>query len=383
MLEKPFLLLVLAALIIVLAIFLPANAVAASPFFTRYNIKDDAFDWIDMSNRTKTLRGEPATDIVGVSYFSDGRTLNTTLWLIFPFMEHPSKYTTLNYGVLIDSDFDSSTGVGGIDYQVEIRWMNKTRTWDKVTMEWSDSGKEKILDEKRNYTGFYKKQSYYVSLPVDLSTIVYPNKYRVIFYAESAKGGPLITDFTKWAYIPPPNLAITTSPNPVVIRQGEKKTVEVQINATQGFEPYVHLYPENKVSGLDLDFKYNAIHVPSDGFATTPLIISTSKNISASPYTLSIFANSTFPSLKFIKADETNLGTPKISQLSQSESTISRSSLLLTVEDALSDIDKLSEFWNKLGSPILFVYGIIAGISPWIFSKIKNKLKNSRKNLSQ
>ena len=113
--------------------------------------------------------------------------MNTTLWLIFPFMEHPSKYTTLNYGVLIDSDFDRGPGVGGIDYQVEIRWVNKTRTWDKVTMEWSDSGKEKILDEKRNYTGFYKEQSYYVSLQVDLSTIVYPNKYRVVFYAESAK----------------------------------------------------------------------------------------------------------------------------------------------------------------------------------------------------
>ena len=68
-----------------------------------------------------------------------------------------------------------------------------------------------------------------MSLPLELSTILFPNKYRVAFYAESQKGGRLTTDFSNWINIPPANLAITTYPNPIVLRQGEQKTVEVQV----------------------------------------------------------------------------------------------------------------------------------------------------------
>ena len=70
MLEKPFLLLVLAAFNNSIHYISTSKCRRpTSPFFTRHNIKDDAFDWIDMSNRTKTLRGEPATDIVANKLF--------------------------------------------------------------------------------------------------------------------------------------------------------------------------------------------------------------------------------------------------------------------------------------------------------------------------
>ena len=204
------------------------SAQASSPVFTRHYMKDGLFDWLDVNRRTKTVQGEPATDLVGVSYFSNGQTLNSTVWVLAPFIRQPTQYDALNYGIMVDSDYDKTTGVGGVDYQLEVSWKNKTKTWDKTLTEWSTSGRSKLLVENRNYTGFYHNGSYYVSLPLELSTILFPNKYRVAFYAESQKGGRLTTDFSNWINIPPANLAITTSPNPIVLRQGEQKTVEVR-----------------------------------------------------------------------------------------------------------------------------------------------------------
>jgi hypothetical protein len=57
--------------------------------------------------------------------------------------------------------------------------------------------------------------------------------------------------------------------------------------------------------------------------------------------------------------------------------------LIITLQEPLSLTDKINDFWNKLGSPISFVYGVAAGISPWVFNKIKiklNKDKNRKNN---
>jgi hypothetical protein len=44
------------------------------------------------------------------------------------------------------------------------------------------------------------------------------------------------------------------------------------------------------------------------------------------------------------------------------------------VEEPLSLTDKVSEFWNKLGQPLSFLYGVVAGLSPTIYNVIKKKL---------
>ena len=130
------------------------------------------------------MQGEPATDIVGVRYFSDGQTLNSTIWLMAPFIRQPIQYDALNCGVMVDSDYDKTTGVGGVDYQHEISWKNKTKTWDKAIPEWSTSGHDKLLHENRNYTGFYQNGSYYVALPLDLSTGEDGNTHSVLSILE-------------------------------------------------------------------------------------------------------------------------------------------------------------------------------------------------------
>ena len=58
----------------------------------------------------------------------------------------------------------------------------------------------------------------------------------------------------------------------------------------------------------------------------------------------------------------------------QGEDKMVKTSLLIDVKEPLSLTDKLSEFWNKLGELLLFLYGVVAGLSPMIFKIIKKKL---------
>jgi hypothetical protein len=233
---------------------------------------DEPFDWIDVDKNMKSQKGEPSTDLVGVNYHSNGKFFNATLWLGWPFRDSPVEYETLNYGIMVDSDFNNDTGIGGVDYQTELRWSNQSKTWHLVSMEWSSSGQERILSENQNFTDRYKdkyyqrenKTSYFVTLSIDLSDIIYPEKYRVAFYGEAIKNGSLLTDFTKWVTVPPPELIITTSPPSLEIRNGEQKSIEVRINSTQGYEPLVTLNATSDSNSVQLSFEHNkTLRVPS------------------------------------------------------------------------------------------------------------------------
>jgi len=63
-----------------------------------------------------------SSDIQRVTYFSDGKTLNATLWLGGSIKQIPSRYgaSTVVYGMLIDSDNNPATGKYGVDYQKEL-----------------------------------------------------------------------------------------------------------------------------------------------------------------------------------------------------------------------------------------------------------------------
>ena len=56
----------------------------------------------------KELVIQKYTDITSVDYFSDGKTLNATLWLLFPFKEVPPMHE-VDYGMFIDTNFNSKT----------------------------------------------------------------------------------------------------------------------------------------------------------------------------------------------------------------------------------------------------------------------------------
>jgi hypothetical protein len=355
---------------------LPNFSFALSPSFGHQEIRDKGYDWVDMKKKTVVNSGEPSTDIIAINYFSDGKILNATVWLLFPFKERPSNETgIINYGMLVDSDFNKETGFDGIDYKIEISWDNHTNTWNRVFQQWSPYGNERILDIKHNFTGFFEKEGYYILLSADLDSMFYPDKYKVIFYAQSNKDGDPLIDFSRWVAIPHPGLSISTSPNSVKLRQGEQKTIEVQVNATKGFEPSVHLFTTNRSADLKSSFKFDTLPIPSYGIATTPLTITASRNATVYPYSLLIFANSTFPDEEFNNINSSMVLPDSI----KSENINSTSSLAVTILPPLTWQEQISEFWDKLGSPLTFVYGVIAVSVPLILNEIRKKLKKNRR----
>ena len=363
-------------LVLIIGIISFSYSSAQTPTFIRQNIKDAPLDWIDAVNQKRSESGAPSTDIAEVTYSSNGKTLNSTIWLLFPFKVMPIAYSTLNYGMLIDSDYDENTGQQGIDYQLEIKWNNETKTWSRTLTEWAAAVSGRILSKSDNISSFYNGQSYFVLLPLDLGNIQFPSKFRVIYYAESKKeSSPLLTDFTKWINIPPPDLQMTTYPKSIDLIQGESKTVELTINSTTGLEPTVMLSSRYQDSDPALDFSTKKLKIPSDGTASVPLTVWTSSNTSIAPHTISILTSSSYPDLEFVKVDSVPHDT-KFPLKIQGEDRVVRTSLLINVKAPLPLTDKVSQFWTKLGEPITFLYGAIAGISPIIFKIIKKKLEN-------
>lgn len=330
-----------------------------------------------MTTKEIVDNGERSTDILSVTYFSDGKTLNATLWLFLPFKEQPTKYELVNYGMLIDTDFSKKTGFDGIDYQLEISWNNKTKTWTKTLESWSSNGNQRTLDKIYNYTGFFENEKSYVLLSLDLSSILYPNKYKVTFYTDVNKDKEnltyLITDSTRWVAIPPLELAMKTLPSSLELRPGESRTVELRLNSTKGFEPTVFLSTKSNFGNIVSDIEFKELQIPSSGIATTAIKITASEKAVVRPYTLSIMANSTFPPEELIDVrSESVVDNPSLPP-SESENIISESTMMVTVQEPLTTIDKFNDFWNKLGSPITFFYGVLAGILPWILAKIKER----------
>jgi hypothetical protein len=363
--------------------------ISSSPSFPNHEIIDPKLDWIDLKTKNLTRDGDRSTDIESVDYSSDGHTLNATLWLYFPFKaQPPSSYGNVNYGMFIDADFDDTTGFGGIDYKVEISWNNQSREWTKVLEKWSHFGESLVLDNQTiPYSNFSNnKGAHYVQLSADLDSMLSPKKYKVVFYGEIKKEDSFRTDFTRWVAVPPLELTVSTSPNSVDLKKGEQKTIEVKVNTTQGYEPTVDLYAKSQSKNIILDFTQNdtsyipnfILRIPSYGIATIPLTITSSEDASIGPHTLFIFAKSSFPPEELIKPksfikNKTSGFSPF--SLTTPENIFKQSTLLVTLQEPFTLIDHISDFWNKLGAPISFIYGIAAGISPWLFTKIRERSK--------
>src|SRR5215510_7416785 len=92
-----------------------------------------------------------SSDIQKVTYSSNGRELNSTLWLGGKVRETPSTYgaSTVAYGILVDADNNPTTGKFGVDYQKEIQWTSKTKNWNSLLVEYSSPTHFRTLELRR------------------------------------------------------------------------------------------------------------------------------------------------------------------------------------------------------------------------------------------
>jgi hypothetical protein len=215
-----------------------------------------------------------------------------------------------------------------------------------------------------------------------------PKTYKATFYGEVKSGGSFKTDFTRSVAIPPLELSVSTSPSSVDVTKGDKRTVEVTVNTTKGYEPTVNLYATSPSKYLVFDFTQNdtktiqnyQLRLPSYGIATIPLTISSPKAASTGPSTFFIFANSSFPPEQFIRPKAFQKPISSSLPAIESENIITQSTLLANIQDPKPIIDQIGESWSKIGGPISFISGLVTGhVGPWIFNNIREKFRNRKK----
>ena len=120
--------------------------VYASPSFPRQEIEDPSSDWIDLKTQSSTDEGgETLSDILRVNYFSNGKTLNATIWLKFPFSPEPAS-DELTYGMLIDADANERTGVRGVDYVIETKWKNNPIINNESMKDWYNESRVRAVE---------------------------------------------------------------------------------------------------------------------------------------------------------------------------------------------------------------------------------------------
>jgi hypothetical protein len=368
------------------------DAFASSPSFDLQGIDDEPNDWSlsetsysgvkNPINKTACSGGQQnLPDILAVKYFSDGRTLNATLWLSSPF-EEPSLQRVRNYEMLID--VDSAYDIGQ-DYQVVISADALTNGWTRIVRVSSptpgenkiiDPGESKILNQTNNYTGFYEKGKNFVDLSLDLSAISSPNQYSILFIASEIffEKGSLcsILDITDLVHIPPPEFAISASPSSVTLRPGQEKNMELQLKSSANLNSNVSL-STNQIPGIMLGFISKTALVPPNGVVSIPLNIKALENATVRPYTLPIFADISFPTTI------TNRLTGGLIYNTPAAKIMENSDLTVTVIEPLSIPEIISSTLNTYGSPIkeivalLTTIGSVGGICAWVIKKVKRK----------
>lgn len=315
-----------------------------SPSFSNQEISNRLLNWIDINKQTTTSIGNPSTDISRVTYLSDGRILNATLWLSAP-IRISNDTSIMSYGMLIDADSNQKTGLQGIDYQLEVRWQNGT--WTKILTQWSSAGQARILDMERNYTGFFGKQQPYVLLTVNLASLNYPLRYNVIYYTQekSRDGSRWIEDFTNWVHIPTPEFTISTLPSSTALRPGEEKSVEVQIKSLTDRNSQVLLFTDSP-EGIGTSIIPKEISVPGFGIATSVLQLKASENATPQSHILHIIANQTFPPTSFFESRSSGISYLTIPPSLKSENTTRGSDLSLIILPPLTATERFLSFYS-------------------------------------
>ena len=353
-----------------------------------------------VQNRSLNTLSTSALDVQRVAFFEKINQLNSTMWVGDNLLSSNdiNNISSIAYGILIDGDRDSSTGKEGVDYQLELQWINSTsslnlQNWNKLLLEYSSLGQYKIIDLQQNYTGypsFEGKNNNYVVFSLDMGKISVSPAYRMMFYnLVSYNDGTIGIDLTNWINIPDDAFTISTSPEEITLRKGETKTVGLQILSSSGkISAITDLSDLENYTSLDVELinqNDNLTNSTIGGSTTEPVQIGISApedakiGIHTIPVTANISFGSNFPS-NFIEFQNKY---PIFIDTKGYE--IKNGNFTVNVIEPLTFQEELKNFWSAYGSMItLIMAGFAGGLSTLFFEYIKErKNKNKNKNPAQ
>ena len=402
-------LLVLSLLILITISYTPMpilNVLAESLSFSRQEVGDDEHDGININGDAGTQSIDDykdpldnSTDILKITYLSDAKNLNASLWLGGNFSGNPASKgaQAVVYGMLLDIDSNPKTGFQGVDYQLEVQWMNSSRTWNMFLGEYpsvNDASLKdpadylKILDIKKNYTDFFVDNKPYVTLSLPLEDVAFPSKFKAMYYGIVIyNSSNMVVDLGSWIDIPPANLAISTLPNPVIIRQGEQKNVAVQLKSNDGFISNVASFlPIENYSKIDvqshnideLNSRVAGNDVPSSNMGPTTFIIKVSSDAEIGEYTIPILVNmstgSVFPS-DFLRLSKFNFSVPTKGNI------LTIANMTITVTEPITAQDQIKEFWGAYGGIISLIgAGFGGALASYVLDRVKGRKNNNSNN---
>ena len=376
------------------------SVLAKSPSFVRHEIEDNNDDINDILFRNRTIddintlpsrnnsKGNPWQNVTmdfnshfknelgieSVSYYSDGKILNTTFWLSAFFNDKPTRYIP-TYSIFIDVDSANKTGVkhgqGGADYAVSVSWNMFSKKWEKIFAEGSVSGSYKVLNKTDIFTAFYDD---YIMIPVDLNAIGSPDQFLVTFevayqimpsIAANLLGeerNDQVKDILPWISVPEPQFLITPAPSTSTLKPGESRIIEIKINSNVNLESVVALSTEKGTGSIGSSFEPPVVSISPNGIGTSYLHVKARDNAEPQTFTLPVYETLSFPSRHIDYADaEVKVG-----------------SYLTIIIQAYTFADQFKDFWNTYGGAISLIGGAFAGgFSGFIFARLESKKKKT------
>lgn len=385
-----------------------SKVLADSPSFSRQEVGDDEHDGININGHagTQTVDDykdplDDSTDILKITYLSDAQNLNASLWLGGNFTKDPAAKgaEAVVYGMLVDVDSNPRTGFQGVDYQLEVQWMNSSKIWNMFLGEYPSVDNAslrdpadylKILDIKQNYTNFFVDNKPYITLSLPLDDVAFPSKFKAMYYGIVIyDSSNMVVDLGSWIDIPPADLAISTLPNPVIIRQGEQKNVAVQLKSNDGVTSNVASFlPIENYSKIDmqpnnmdeLEGAAGGTGEPtsSSNMGPTTFITKVASDAEIGEYTIPILVNmstgSVFPS-EFLRLSNFTFSVPTKGNI------LTVANLTMTVTEPVSTQEQIKEFWGAYGGIISLIgAGFGGGLASYVLDRVKSRKNNNSDN---
>ena len=341
---------------------------ASSPAFDEVLISDRDIhnqknDWVQTyGNNSNHLKSDYA-NILAVTYSSDGKTLDATIWLKSN-LENASIYSqpgkNIRYGMLIAIvTLPENSGYNGANYNFYVEEVNGK--WSEYLYELSSTGSHALIYSKVNYTRSFGGPTIgpgYVKLRLNLDSIHSPGNYGLSFYtAESLKSNE-VRDFTSWVAVPPATLNTLTDPKDIVIRQGEERLIPSEIKTPLS----------NNVTSIEFDnnLNYKSIGLNISAERIQPPVFrikvfpQTPVGIYTIPFRASLLIQTTSSKLPMFNDTVTGSVDPEF-KVSQKYPTIGyisgETNLTIHVIPPLTINETFMDFWKTCQNAILIVAG--------------------------
>jgi hypothetical protein len=390
----------------------PKKANASSPPFSHQEISNNFRHWtifpLDKNANCKGIeKSISVPQMEAVSYSSNGKFFNATIWLSSQFNEVPSEdhrpMYSMGIGVIPASDTKLK-----VDYVLTI-WWNQLRQYWIRTLEEVSTDSTRVLEEDLNFTDFFDKaQSLrkiedrgHVNLSLDLDKITSPDQYFALFLVadvnktKDPEGFTQfcgLTDFSDTAVpIPPARFNLSPSSNLIEMRQGDERRIELRINSTSIVNPLISLNSSKPKGIEEVKIEPDKLYLPPAGMVTSILDIKAMNNAEVQPYTIPIYANISFPKIDVgpytLPIFSERELTPKINlaQISAvngasnnlSSSIIPRPAYIsVNMEKSPTPEEQFKSLWDIYGDPLsLVIGGFVAGFAALVMDKLRKRSK--------